>query len=217
MDNQMVAPEFLELASRYGVNVGGVVEALWQPVYDTLDYAAVGQLALRFFQNPVGQNGRTLADTNMRSAGVFPAPQQFLATQICVDFIPGVLPGVSSAVQADLVEYVNDVFTMAQNGVLELNIGSKNKLTDSPLGKFPPTHSLDIGAALANDTVAATGVAINYAAPKGILFDITPANIPWAQNFDVTLSWPAALVPLPSGSAGSFRVTMNGYLYRLAQ
>lgn len=217
MDGNMIAPEFLELANRYGVNVQGVVQAIYQPVYDKLAYAAAGANALRFFQNPVGQAGRTLDDTNMRSAGVFPAPQQFLATQICVEFVPGVLPAVSSATQADLIEYTNDVWTMATNGVLELNVGSKNMLTDAPLGKFPPSHTLDIGAAVANDAIVGTGVGINYAAPKGVLYDITPVNIPWAQNFDVTLSWPSGLVPLPSTVAGDFRVTLNGFLYRLAQ
>lgn len=217
MDNNMIAPEFLELANRYGVNVQGVVQAIYQPVYDKLTYPGAGTNALRFFQNPVGQSGRTLDDTNMRSAGVFPAPQQFLATQICVEVVPGSLPGVSSAVQADLIEYVNDMFTMVTNGVLELNVGSKNMLTDSPLGKFPPSHTLDIGAALTNDIVAATGVGINYAAPKGMLYDITPVNIPWAQNFDVTLGWPSGLVPLPSGNDAAVRVTLNGFLYRLAQ
>lgn len=213
----IVAPEFLELANRYGVNVQGVVEAIYQPTYDTLAYAAAGQNALRFFQTPVGQAGRTLEDTNMRQAGSFPAPQQFLANQICLEFVPGVLPGVSSAVPADMIEYVNDVFTFATNGVLELNVGSKNKLTDAPLGKFPASHTLDIGAALSNAAAGATGLTVNYAAPKGMLYDITPINIPWGQNFDVTLSWPTALAPLPSTVAGTVRVTLNGFLYRLAQ
>lgn len=216
--DNMVAPDFVRLAQEYGVNVQGVVDAIYQPTYDTQTYAAAGQTQLVFFQNPVGQAGKTIQDTNMRASGQFPAPQQFLATQVCVQFKPGILPSRTGAGATAGAQYLNDVWTVLNSGALELNVGSKNKLTDAPLGKFPPTHLLELGSAVGDHTtLGADGMTvIDYAEGKGMLYDITPINIPWAQNFDVTLKWNNA-VPLPSTVAGSLRVTLNGFLYRLAQ
>lgn len=217
MAGEMIAPEFLDLAQRYGVNVQGVVQAVYQPFYDRLSYAAAGQTELVFFQNPVGQNSKTLEDTNMRAAGQIPAPQQFLCTQVCVDFVPGVNPFSIAGTVADSTEYLADVWTFFKSGWLELNVGSKNQLTDAPVGKFPPTHVLEVTAAVSGTTTADTVVSsINYASNKGVMYDITPINIPWAQNFDVSLRYNTA-VPLPSNTIGKVRVTLNGFLYRLAQ
>lgn len=215
----MIAPEFLEMAARYNVNVTGVVEAFWQPVYDVLDYAGAGVQQLRFFQNPVGQNGRTFSDTNMLSAGAFPAPQQFLATEITVEILPGVLPSRIGGADVGAAAFLDDMYTLSTAGVVELNIGSKNMLRDSPLGKFPPTQRLEVAAALADTTTAGANrvSAINYAAPAGLVYQMTPRVIPWAQNFDVSLLFPGGLVPLPSGQDARIRCTLNGYLYRLAQ
>lgn len=216
--DNMVAPEFVRLAQEYGVNVQGVVEAIYQPTYDTATYAATGQTQLVFFQNPVGQAGKTVQDTNMRASGQFPAPQQFLATQVCVQFKPGFVPSRTGSAGTGEAKYLNDVWTVLNSGALELNVGSKNKLTDAPLGKFPPTHLLEVSGALSDSTTAAASKlsVIDYAEGKGMLYDITPINIPWAQNFDVTMKWNSA-VALPSNVAGSIRVTLNGFLYRLAQ
>ncbi len=206
MANSMIAPEFLRLAADYGVNVQGVVQAQWQPVYDKQVYAAAGQSSLTFFQSPIGQGGRTIEDTNMRAAGVFPAPQQFLATQVHVQFVPGAAPIDATGA------YLKDAWTVYNSGALEFNVGSVTMVTDSPVGKFPPSHLLEVGAASA--TTGASG--INYAENKGMIYEITPANIPWAQNFDVTIKWRTPLA-LPSAVAGKMVVTLGGFLYRLAQ
>jgi len=202
-----VAPEFQTLAMNYGVNVPDVVEAIYQPFYDRLDYAAAGQTELRFFQTPIGQGGKTVQDTNMVSAGVIAAPQQFLATQICLEFIPDSAPSTT----ADATAVANDVAAVLDSGVVEFNVGNKNQLRDAPIGVFPPTHVLDIDS---STTVA--DASIVSATNRGQMYDITPVNIPFSQNFDVSVKWttPAAL---PSGNAGSLRCHLNGYLYRSAQ
>mgnify|MGYP000960570814 FL=1 len=69
------APAFASLAQNYGVNVANVVEAIRQPIYDTVTYAAAGQTNLTFFALPIGQGGKTKVDTNMTTAGSLPAPR----------------------------------------------------------------------------------------------------------------------------------------------
>ena len=73
-----IAPEFSALANKFNVNVQGLTEAIWQPKFDTLAYAAAGQTQLIFFRNPVGSAGVNEDDTNMNVAGTIAAPQQFL-------------------------------------------------------------------------------------------------------------------------------------------
>lgn len=215
MDFNRIAPEFRELTAAYGVNVPGLVEAIWQPQYDTLAYAAAGQTQLVFFQNPVGQNSKTLADTNMQAAGQIPAPQQFLATGIGLEFLPNSAITIGTTTAADFVKYVNDVQAFARGGALTFTVGNKVQYTDAPCGKFPPPNRLDVSAAAAG-SIGTSGLTIGYAQTQGMFCDITPVNIPWAQNFNVTLSWPTA-IPLPSSAAGTVRCTLLGYLYRSAQ
>lgn len=206
VDDFRMAPEFSSLAAAYGVNVQGVVEAIYQPFYDTLQYAAAGQNQLRFFQQQVG-GAVTLQQTNMQLAGQISAPQQFLATQICVSFQGGVLPGVGG----DAVGYANDVNAFVNNGSLRFNIGNKNFLTEAPLGVLPSSWVLEIDA-----TTTEAASTVTSANSRGVLYDITPANIPFGQNFDVLMEW-QNVVALPSGNPGTVRTHLNGYLYRSAQ
>jgi len=203
------APAFVNLARNYGVNVANVVEAIRQPLFDTVAYAAAGQTNLTFFALPIGQGGKTKVDTNMTTAGSLPAPQNFLVTNIHLNFIPS-----STLTPASLLEggqIIDDTYTFGNSGLLELQVGSKVQLSDGPLSVFPPRTLLEVNLAT---TVAATTA--GYGQWKGMVYDITPILIPWGQNFNVALNWNAA-VALPSGVAGTVRCTLDGYLYRLAQ
>lgn len=210
MDFVRKAPEFLTLAQRYGVNVENVVEALRQPMYDTVDYAAAGQTNLTLFALPIGQGGKTSEQTNMTVAGQLPAPQNFLVTSIHLDFTPN-----SSITPAGALleggQYIDDVYSFGRAGYLELQVGSKIQLTDGPMRAFPPRTRLDT---MVSTTVA--GTSHGYAQWQGLVYDITPILIPWGQNFSVALRWNTA-VALPSTLAGTVRCTLDGYLYRLAQ
>ena len=46
------------------VNVSGVKEIIWQPLYDNAVYLAAGQQNIKLFQSPAGAGGKTNADTN---------------------------------------------------------------------------------------------------------------------------------------------------------
>lgn len=213
MNEQMrKAPAFASLARNFGVNVANVVEAIRQPLYDTVAYAAAGQTTLTFFALPIGQGGKTKVDTNMTNAGMLPAPQNFLVTSIHLEFKPGAsLTPASQAASLEGASVIEDTYVFGTNGLLEMQVGSKVQLQDGPLGVFPPRTSMDVALAT---TVAANSP--GYGQWKGMVYDITPILIPWGQNFNVTAIW-NALVPLPSTVAGTVRCTLDGYLYRLAQ
>lgn len=214
-----IAPEFEKLMTQYNVNVPDLVEAIWQPRYDTLAYVAAGQTNMTFFQRPVGAAGVTEDLTNMETAGVIAAPQQFLVTGIRAEFLPAAnIASIHAATPADLQDYVNDVQAVLNSGVIIFTVGNKEQNRDAPIGKFPPSHALSVDSALSDATTAGANLAsgISYAQGVGQLYNITPTNIPFSQNFNVSIHWPTA-VALPSGNDGTIRVHLEGFLYRSAQ
>lgn len=206
------APAFMTLARNYGVNVSNVVEAIRQPLFDTVAYAAAGQTALTLFALPIGQGGKTKVDTNMTTAGSLPAPQNFLITSIHLLFTPSAtLTPAGAVASVEGGSIIDDTYVFGSNGLLELQVGSKVQVSDGPLGVFPPRSLMEMQVAT---TVAANTP--GYAQWKGMVYDLTPILIPWGQNFSINLTWNTA-VALPSGAAGSVRCVLDGYLYRLAQ
>lgn len=218
-DANRVAPEFQSLMTQYNVNVPGVVEAIWQPRFDTLPYLAAGQTQMKFFQRPSGAAGVTEDLTNMQLAGTLPAPQQFLITGVRLEFLPAAdITQIDPASEADLGDYANDVQTVMRSGVVVFSVGNKEQNRDAPIGKFPPSHRLFVNTSIADQRVEGAGQISGsaYAQSTGQLYNITPTNVPYSQNFDVEIKWPVA-VPLPSGNDGTVRCHLEGYLYRSAQ
>lgn len=64
------------------------------PLYDRISFAAsaVVPALVRLFTVPVGQNSKTLVDTNLTQPGVLEAPQWFNATGLSIYFNPNVAP-----------------------------------------------------------------------------------------------------------------------------
>jgi len=209
-------PPSLAAISQYSVNREGQNEVIWQPTYDYQAYGTGGATQFTFFQRSVGAGGTTFADTNMRQAGTFPAPQEFLCTGIQVMFLPGnvVAQNDNQAVQENWND-VNDV--MFGNAWLQLFIGSKPYLDDGPLAKFTQQFRLGgVANSSAATTVAATdaGQVVDYAVHSGKYYSITPVRLPTTQNFNVTLNFPTAV---PIATAGRIGVILDGFLYRLSQ
>jgi len=121
-------PPSIAALKNYNVNRAGQVEVIWQPTYERQDYLVGGATQLTFFQNTVGAVAGGLSNTNMRAAGQFPRPQEFLITGIQVTFDVGAAVGQAAAATA-----VNwqDAFDVMNSGNLELFIGSKSYLNDS--------------------------------------------------------------------------------------
>ncbi len=200
-----IAPEFARVADRFNLNLKGVVEANYQPVYDTQTYAAAGQTSLTFFQTPVGQAGRSKAETNMLAAGCLPAQINMIITRVQIEFLPG---AATSA-----LAYATDMLAACTTGWFELNIGSKNYLTEAPaIGCFPPSHLLDVTA---SDAISAAGpVIFRYAQNRGEVYPVTPMLLQSNQNFDVRLNWQTVQT---ISTAGTVRVKLDGYQFRTAQ
>lgn len=206
----------------YDVNRRGQYEGIRQTLYDFQTYANAGQTSLQFFQIPKGQSGKTIADTNLTSAGQLPQPQHFLVESIEILFFPGVNIGTLATTLAE-TEFSNDVYTVAKSGSLDFFIGSKSYLQEAPVGRFPAKTCLKVEAAHAierRQAVAADAedqVSTDYATFAGRPYFLAPPVLLVPnQNFNVTLTWPSA-VSLPSGVDGRIGVVLDGILYRQSQ
>lgn len=214
-------PPSLDALAQYNVNRPGQIESVWQPLYDYQTYAAAGQTSLSFFQVPigglVGSTPRTLADTNMRSAGQLPAPQQFLVVNVQVQLLPGFT--VSSLGAAAATSFAQDAYTILKNGVLRFRVGSKDYLEHSPLLDFPPSSHLEGFAAVADATTAAAALCsqISYAQSSGSLWAVAPIRLIANQNFSVTMEWPSAIAVPSTNATTKIGVKLGGYLYRNSQ
>jgi hypothetical protein len=208
-------PNSIDQLQQYNPNQPNAIEAVWQPFYDFQAYAAAGATSMQFFQLPVGQSSKTLADTNMALPGQFPAPTAFLVTAIMVAFFPHSAAGPSSTAAAAAANTnINDATLVANSGFLQLTIGSKVYLTDAPLGKFPPNFSLGGLQALSGTFAAGTYITTDFARAIGRYYEITPLLIPMNQNFLVQLNWPTAVATTNIGRIG---VILDGFYYRLSQ
>jgi hypothetical protein len=213
-----IAPEFKTLMSKYNVNVPGLTEAIWQPKFDRLTYDAAGHTQLRFFQTPIGQGTASEESTNMVSAGVIAAPQQFLVTGIRMRFIPDASLANIQVAAADAAAYANDVQAVVNSGVVVFTVGNKEQNRDAPIGKMPPSHRICAEGSMADSTIAAVDAVSTVIGVQSVgqLYNITPTNIPYSQNFDVTVKWDTPTA-LPSGNNGTLECHLEGFLYRSAQ
>lgn len=210
-------PDMLNPGS-YGVNVPNVMEAITQPLYSYQAYPAAGTVQpLQFFQSqPIGTI--TAEDTNMQLPGQLPAPQSFLIQGIGIDYLPGTAAARFGAQSA--LGQLPDFYAIMRRGVLTLTIGSKVYLQEGPLMQLPVRSHINGVAAASDQTTPAatmqTFVSVGFS--DGAVFNPRPLLIPPSQNFQVTLSWPAGAVAIPSAdSAARIGVQLYGTLYRPAQ
>lgn len=216
MPNLNSTPTLSDL-QKYAVNRGGDYEVIGSALYDYTTYLAAGQTELNFFQTPQGQGGKTLADTNMESAGSLPNPKNFLVTALEINFWSGVNPAVFGAQAA--AQNINDVWTFAKSGYLEFYIGSKNYIQEAPMNVFPAINGLVVQAALSDVTTAGAALQnrVGYANMGGKPYNLaSPVALVSNQNFRVSMKWPTA-VALPSAVDARVGVRLRGYLYRLSQ
>lgn len=186
------------------VNVPGMSEAIWNPLYDYQTLAAAGANTQRFFIDPVGTSGKTLADTNMELSGQIPKGQAFLVTGVQFEIYPGVPANGTTA-----SKYIDDVLEVTKGGLLIFKIGSKDFITQGNLMKFPPVNRL----ATDSSTTVTTDRYV-YATTAGREFQVKDLLLEANQNFSVELR---ELAALPSGADARIGVTLNGFLYRNAQ
>lgn len=202
----------LSQLQNYNPNRPDQIEAIWQPFYHKVAYAAAGQASLQFF-NVAFSGDYTV--TNMPAAAFFPAPTAFLCCAIMLNFLPGSAVAVTNTASAAAqVANWNDAVSVANAGFVEFVIGGKVYLRDSPSGRFAPNYTVNGAAAVAGTYAAGTQTAIDFARAAGRYYEITPFLIPQTQNFSITLYTPTVVAV----QAGAFILaTMDGFYYRQSQ
>lgn len=200
----------IQALTQFAVNRSDVQEEITWSLFDFTTYLAAGQTTLSFFQNPIGQAGKTFIDTNMDLAGQIPKGQTFLVEGLCVEFFPS--GAINTAAAAT---YSDDIKAVAESGLLTLTVGSKKYVNQGPLGLFPQSYRQQ-GFAAAATTTAATDHVTDYSQNIGKEYSIIPVLLTSNQNFLVTLTWPA-VVALPSTADGRIGVRLAGRLFRNAQ
>lgn len=175
----------------------GVMDVITQPLYDKQTVLAAGTSLLTFFAVPVGQSGKTLADTNMRLAGQLPSPQSYEVRGVAVK-----LGAVCTAADAK---------TILATGFLTLFIGAKDWWT-------VPLELTSSGAGIVGfaDGTASTNFAVTngVADPRAIAMLTRPITINENENFSVTVQWPAAITPVANTT---MIVALHGELTRSVQ
>lgn len=220
-----------QVAALYTVNLPGKWEIIRSSLYDSAAYIAAGQPVLTFFQIPQGAGTgfgggvKTASDTNMTAAGQVPNMQNFLVTDIEVQFWPTTptsthsadLPAAFGAEQA--CNLINDAYIFRRSGNLNFFIGSKSYLLEGPLAKFPPACNFELWSALSDvSSTAADKQARNaFADVKGDTYSLgdSPVMLTSNQNFNVTLNWPEGNQQITN--AARIFVSLNGWLMRAAQ
>jgi hypothetical protein len=208
--------------SKFSVNRPGW-EAIRQSLYDYQAYAAAGQSILTFFAQPAGQGAKTLSDTNMTLAGQLPKNQEFLIQSIEVFFSP-TTPTVAAQMPAAFgaqaaAALVNDSYIVGRGGNLNLTIGSKPYLQESPLGRFPQKCAFTVDGMFSDVTTAGANLQSRaaYGQWRGrpYLLDPAPLLLPENQNFSVSLAWPEGVQAITN--PGRIGVILDGILYRRSQ
>jgi hypothetical protein len=220
----MTRPRVLDRAelSRYSVNREGW-EAIRQTLYDFQSYPAAGANQLTFFALPIGQNGKTLSDTNLNLAGQLPKNQEFLIQSIEVFFsptTPTVAAAMPSAFGAGAASVqVNDSYIVGRSGNLTLTIGSKPYLQEAPIGRFPQKAHFETTAGASDASTAGANLAYRTAygrwSGRPYLLDPVPLLLPENQNFTVTLNWPEGVQAI--SNPARIGVILDGLLYRRSQ
>lgn len=205
--------------------LGNTQDVVYWPLFDSASYAAAGQTQISFFTSPIGQGtttapgatgSKSLADTNMYSAGQLTKGNEFYMTGQEFLFFPGDAPEQALAVDV-LNFFVNDTYNVGKSGVVTLQVGSNRQyIQDGPLQNFPPSTRLFVGAAIGGTVTAGAGslLTVEYAAWVGEPYDITPIYIEATQGFQEYVQWPAVVTV--SVTARLFS-RLRGYLIRNAQ
>lgn len=173
---------------------------------DKFDYSyydrivmANGTSEFRMFQSPIGQNGKTMADTNMKNGGSIPNGTHFRAHALKV-----IYTGSSIKVTSQ------KLFAMLANTTLEIILDGKADLGTYTLAEIfgsPVNLSVDTAAAGNGDLKSMTVM-------KGILPLNYPIDLAALQNFEVKIRhWVA---PDATLNGDWLQISFNGRSLRLS-
>jgi hypothetical protein len=193
--------------------VANLMEVINQPVYDSVSFAAAAAMAKTvLFQTPIGQGGKTLAQTNMTKAGQLEQPQKLVIRAISLFFSNNTAP-------VDLVNFL-------QNVSFVLTVGKKPMLECPALnltaGRGAIAYSMaELGTAAAGDVPTAS-TSNGVPDPRSVFTLNQPIVIEGGEGFAVTLNPEtafnfAAAASRPVGNGTTVYVILDGELYRGVQ
>lgn len=200
----------IQSLQKYGIDINKVKDVSYNALYDYQDYAMAGVSTMTFFQVPIGQSSKTLADTNMKLAGQLPKGEEFLVTGIEVAFFPS-----SNDISTDdaTLQYAYDYYrVMRAPSWLQFNILNKDYVQQGPLCKFPPAQHFELNSAMAEGNAALHSSSILQ--HVGQTYEIVPVALQSSMSFDVTVNFKTVI---PVNSDGRIGVSLRGFRYRNAQ
>lgn len=193
--------------------LGGVEDYITQPIYDSVNFAQAAAFTQQtMFQQPRGQAGKTLAQTNMTSPGFLPNPQRLILRALRVFISNGTVPA--------------DMFNLMQNVSITLTLGTKPYFLGF-LGLLGAGCGAMVTAAAQVGTAPA-GSAPVFSTSNGVpdqrsIFALNqPITIEQGETIQVILNPDtafnfAAAGANPAGVGATIYVILDGDLYRGVQ
>lgn len=195
--------------------VANIMEVINQPVYDSVSFAASAAMTKTvLFQTPIGQGGKTLAQTYMTKAGQLEQPQKLVCRAIALFFNNLTAP-------VDLANFL-------QNVSFTLTVGKKPMLEcpalNLPAGRgFITYAAAQFGTAASSTNDAFTSTSNGVADPRAVFTLNQPIVIEGGEGFSVTLNpetafnFSANTGVSPVGTGTTVYVILDGELYRGVQ
>jgi hypothetical protein len=210
--------------NQYKVVNANNAELVRQSIYDFQSWGAsgVGSTIYTFFSAPVGQNGKTYADTNMETANMLPRGVAMLVESIEVVFFSAAsIDAVGSTDVPGTSLFAEDEFSFRTSRCwLEFKIAEKSFLKEAPMSRFPmKTHfEAELSSAMDTGVTSEHGTIVSSVGSwRGRPYFLEPKVVLESNySFQITLNFPTA-VTLPSATNARFGVIVDGQRLRVAQ
>lgn len=224
---------------RFRVTNPNQSEVVRKRLFDNIIYPTAGLQSVSFFSQPIGQGVtsaigatagglKTQWDTNLELANTLPSGKQFVIESIEIQFTPGSVSTTNTFTIQDITRFaataaaaqmgaMNDINTVLNSGLVELNILSKNYLRDGPLWCFPSKAGpcYDVAVATNSATTAELSSASGRSSGRPYYLE-PPISLQPAVNFEVQVKWPG-VVATPSGFNGRLTCILDGFEMRASQ
>lgn len=215
-DPSLIAPlDFGRMPKVGGKNplVANMMEVINQPVYDSASFAAAAAMTKTvLFQTPIGQGGKTLAQTYMTKAGQLEQPQKLVIRAINLFF-------ANNTALVDLVNFLQNVSCV-------LTVGKKPMLECPALNLTAGRGAIAYSAAELGTVAAGDAQFVSTSNgvpdPRSVFTLNQPIVIEGGEGFSFTLNPEtnfnfAAASARPNGVGTTVYVLLDGELYRGVQ
>lgn len=215
---QLLSPEMKAF-----LTVGAREEAIWEPRYHILAYAAAGFTSQSYFGETVGSATGGLRVTNMDKANAIGNPKRFSVEAFTATFIPGSFPSTTDATAATTLHaHINDAWEVLSQGHFQFRTIDKIYMNIAPLWDLPSGAGFVGGGAAvagfqataANATTQIATFTNGTAHPGAVKWLKAPIPLQSETPFfgDITYTSVVAIT-----NAGNLRLALEGLLIRPLQ